>query len=236
MSLTVTEASEEACSVSGSASAGNAGAPVSPASAEPCAGAVLSARVGVPDDDDCVPGWAQPARTAGVASRLSSRAVTVRGRFLTDRASQAGPPGMGTPRRHVLFLPPPANYEPPSSSGPGRRPFKAVTRVRTPLGVHRPRPTTEEEVRQGLVVKSGVHAALSRRRSRVRIPSRPQVHPGGVRSGSRTLNVAPAPGAVCTDTRPPCAATSAATIDRPSPDPPAGWEPVPPRVREGSPR
>src|SRR3954447_4886010 len=135
MSLTVTDASEEACSVSGSASAGNAGAPVSPASAEPCAGAVVSARVGVPDDDDdCVPGWAQPARTAGVAARLSSRAVTVRGRFLTDRASQAGPPGMDTPRRHVLFLPPPANYEPPSSSGPGRRPFKAVARVRTPLG------------------------------------------------------------------------------------------------------
>ena len=46
----------------------------------------------------------------------------------------ARPPGRGTPRRHVLFLPPPANYEPPSSSGPGRRPFKAVARVRTPLG------------------------------------------------------------------------------------------------------
>src|SRR4051794_37188279 len=50
------------------------------------------------------------------------------------RSLTARPLLQSTTRRHVLFLPPPANYEPPSSSGPGRRPFKAVARVRTPLG------------------------------------------------------------------------------------------------------
>ncbi len=51
---------------------------------------------------------------------------------------------------------------PPSSSGLGLRPFKAATGIRIPLGAQR-----------GGVVKSGVHAGLSSRRSRVQIPSLP---------------------------------------------------------------
>jgi hypothetical protein len=57
---------------------------------------------------------------------------------------------------------------PPSSSGLGHHPFKVAARVRIPLGVHI---TTT-----GPVVKSGVHAGLSSRRSRVQVPSGPQRH------------------------------------------------------------
>jgi hypothetical protein len=56
---------------------------------------------------------------------------------------------------------------PSSSSGPGRRPFKAVARVRIPLGVRQRR----QEARSCGAV--GVLAALSRRRSRVQVPSGP---------------------------------------------------------------
>jgi hypothetical protein len=56
---------------------------------------------------------------------------------------------------------------PSSSSGPGRRPFKAVARVRIPLGVRQ----------HSYIARScgavGVLAALSRRRSRVQVPSGP---------------------------------------------------------------
>lgn len=52
---------------------------------------------------------------------------------------------------------------PPSSSGLGSRPFKAVTRVRIPLGAR-------NRIRAG-VEESGVLTALSRRRSRDRSPS-----------------------------------------------------------------
>src|SRR5262245_16744833 len=54
---------------------------------------------------------------------------------------------------------------PPSSSGLGHHPFKVAARVRIPLGVH--------IHATGPVVKSGVHAGLSSRRSRVQIPSGP---------------------------------------------------------------
>ena len=64
--------------------------------------------------------------------------------------------------------------EPPSSSGLGRRPFKAVTGIRTPLGARRRQP----ERSSGPVVQFGVHAALSRRRPRVQIPSGPPAHSG----------------------------------------------------------
>src|SRR5204862_143586 len=51
---------------------------------------------------------------------------------------------------------------PPSSSGLGRRPFTAVTGIRTPLGVQTElRP--ELRIHSGPVVQFGVHAALSRR-------------------------------------------------------------------------
>ena len=53
---------------------------------------------------------------------------------------------------------------PSSSSGPGRRPFKAVARVRIPLGAR-------QSARSCGAV--GVLAALSRRRSRVQVPSGP---------------------------------------------------------------
>ena len=62
-------------------------------------------------------------------------------------------------------------FEPPSSSGLGLRPFKAATGIRIPLGA-----------RRGGVVKSGVHAGLSSRRSRVQIPSLP---PPVVRAAAR---------------------------------------------------
>ena len=65
--------------------------------------------------------------------------------------------------------------EPPSSSGLGRRPFTPVTRVRIPLGVQRMvRPRPEQP---GPVVQFGVHAGLSSRRSRVRVPSLPPFFP-----------------------------------------------------------
>ena len=71
--------------------------------------------------------------------------------------------------------------EPPSSSGLGRRPFTAVTGIRTPLGVLN-QPSSDGH---GPVVQLGVHAALSRRRPRVQIPSGPPetlwgFHPGRV--------------------------------------------------------
>ena len=86
---------------------------------------------------------------------------------------------------------PSSGDEPPSSSGLGRRPFKAVTGIRTPLGAlialdvrgselgrrKRCRPKGEAQRsptrRHGPVVQFGVHAALSRRRPRVQIPSGP---------------------------------------------------------------
>ncbi len=55
---------------------------------------------------------------------------------------------------------------PPSSSGLGHHPFKVAARVRIPLGVR-----THNS--PGPVVKSGVHAGLSSRRSRVQVPSGP---------------------------------------------------------------
>ena len=55
---------------------------------------------------------------------------------------------------------------PPSSSGLGHHPFKVAARVRIPLGVRYTNAT-------GPVVKSGVHAGLSSRRSRVQVPSGP---------------------------------------------------------------
>ena len=67
--------------------------------------------------------------------------------------------------------------EPPSSSGLGRRPFKAVTRVRIPLGVRR-----QQDL--GPVVQFGVHAGLSSRRPRVQIPSGPPSSPSGRRPPS----------------------------------------------------
>ncbi len=54
---------------------------------------------------------------------------------------------------------------PPSSSGLGHHPFKVAARVRIPLGV--------QHISPGPVVKSGVHAGLSSRRSRVQVPSGP---------------------------------------------------------------
>ena len=63
--------------------------------------------------------------------------------------------------------------EPPSSSGPGRRPFKAVTGIRTPLGAHAHARVKARVHEPGPVVQFGVHAALSRRRSRVQISSGP---------------------------------------------------------------
>ncbi len=66
---------------------------------------------------------------------------------------------------------------PSSSSGPGRRPFKAVARVRIPLGV-RPAQAGATPVTSATSARScgavGVLAALSRRRSRVQVPSGPQ--------------------------------------------------------------
>ena len=59
---------------------------------------------------------------------------------------------------------------PPSSSGLGHHPFKVAARVRIPLGVRR----NCVEYISGPVVKSGVHAGLSSRRSRVQVPSGPQ--------------------------------------------------------------
>jgi hypothetical protein len=63
-------------------------------------------------------------------------------------------------------------HRPPSSSGLGHHPFKVAARVRIPLGVQ-----SESVYISGPVVKSGVHAGLSSRRSRVQIPSGPQQGP-----------------------------------------------------------
>ena len=75
---------------------------------------------------------------------------------------------------------------PPSSSGLGRRPFKAETRVQIPLGVRNANPgrhrsgcrhrSGEHQGKIGIhgpVVQFGVHAGLSSRRPRVQIPSGP---------------------------------------------------------------
>ena len=62
-------------------------------------------------------------------------------------------------------------YRPPSSSGLGHHPFKVAARVRIPLGVRRESVICHT---YGPVVKSGVHAGLSSRRSRVQVPSGPQ--------------------------------------------------------------
>ena len=57
---------------------------------------------------------------------------------------------------------------PPSSSGLGHHPFKVAARVRIPLGVQY-RPVVSTRSRG----EAGVHAGLSSRRSRVRVPSGP---------------------------------------------------------------
>src|SRR5262249_5363779 len=54
-----------------------------------------------------------------------------------------------------------------------RRPFKAVTGIRTPLGARQSGGASAPDT-QGPVVQFGVHAALSRRRPRVQIPSGPR--------------------------------------------------------------
>jgi hypothetical protein len=51
-----------------------------------------------------------------------------------DGGEGHGTPASGAPARACRVLAAPGEHEPPSSSGPGRRPFKAVARVRTPLG------------------------------------------------------------------------------------------------------
>ena len=63
---------------------------------------------------------------------------------------------------------PTTGIEPPSSSGLGHRPFTPAARVRIPLGVQQ-----QQVSHHGPVVQFGVHAGLSRRRSRVQIPSGP---------------------------------------------------------------
>ena len=73
--------------------------------------------------------------------------------------------------------------KPPSSSGPGHRPFKAAARVRIPLGALL---AGGRRVVHGPVEQLGVLATLSRWRSRVQIPSGP-LGPGKrvpARSGS----------------------------------------------------
>ena len=80
---------------------------------------------------------------------------------------------------------------PSSSSGPGRRPFKAVARVRIPLGApHHPSVGWGVARSCGAV---GVLAALSRRRSRVQVPSGP---PGISSARSITPTAATRHGAV----------------------------------------
>ena len=78
---------------------------------------------------------------------------------------QAGPDGATSPDCTCAMI---AGL-PSSSSGPGRRPFKAVARVRIPLGARQC--TASRSARSCGAV--GVLAALSRRRSRVQVPSGP---------------------------------------------------------------
>jgi hypothetical protein len=82
----------------------------------------------------------------------------------------AGPGGSNTTENRKILV-----AKPPSSSGLGRRPFKAVARVRIPLGAQ----LAYAGARSCGAV--GVLAALSRRRSRVQVPSGPQ---GPSRAGS----------------------------------------------------
>ena len=79
----------------------------------------------------------------------------------------AGPDGSNTAKHCdcAMMAGPPS-----SSSGPGRRPFKAVARVRIPLGARYG--ASPSRARSCGAV--GVLAALSRRRSRVQVPSGPQ--------------------------------------------------------------
>ena len=104
------------------------------------------------------PGWpvtstpSTPRREQASERRLNSR-------WLVERLRAAG---------SVPLLSTGGVDGPPSSSGLGHHPFKVAARVRIPLGVHIN--TT------GPVVKSGVHAGLSSRRSRVQVPSGPQRH------------------------------------------------------------
>jgi hypothetical protein len=75
--------------------------------------------------------------------------------------------------------------EPPSSSGLGHHPLKVAARVRIPLGVLVPQHTrhhTASAPQQGTARprsrgEVGVHAGLSSRRSRVRVPSGPLGQP-----------------------------------------------------------
>ncbi len=94
--------------------------------------------------------------------------------------SPALPPLAARVRLTATITASPVEYSPPSSSGPGRCPFKAVTGIRIPLGAQsgsRLRSATVKVTsfvtRPGPVVQFGVHAALSRRRPRVQIPSGP---------------------------------------------------------------
>src|SRR5688572_10969245 len=121
MSLTVTRASADASAVSGSASPGKDGAAVAPSSAVPVSLAAWlsvapaeTSGVNVAEEDAFVASSpAQPDSRAAITrdnARAAGRATRERG--LTGRAWQLPPPGRGTPRRHVLFPPPPANTSP----------------------------------------------------------------------------------------------------------------------------
>src|SRR3954453_6770110 len=153
MAVTVTCAPGEASAVSASAFAGKGGAselPSADRSSPPEAVADDDDDDEEDDDEDDVPDAVPepPSPEAHPASRTaaSRTAGTGRRRLTTPRVPGAPAPGRDRHAAvslpgwcrvpaggHVEFSVPPAN-EPPSSSGPGRRPFKAVARVRTPLG------------------------------------------------------------------------------------------------------
>ena len=97
------------------------------------------------------------------------------------RAARRGSARGGAVIPLLISKSPDPGLEPPSSSGLGRRPFKAVTRVRIPLGV---RCLPSASAGWGPVVQFGVHAGLSSRRSRVQIPSGPPPRSAETRSGS----------------------------------------------------
>src|SRR5699024_615306 len=68
---------------------------------------------------------------------------------------------------------------PPSSSGLGHRPFTAAARVRIPLGVQKNRVSVFHWPCSAV----GSRAALSRRRSRVQVPSGSQIEDSVVKDG-----------------------------------------------------
>ena len=107
-----------------------------------------------------LPPWSTSTAARGVdACRGRSRNGSLTGKcFKTDattRVPNSVPPGEEgllpfrvevnwEPRRVVLLrCAASGEAEPPSSSGPGRRPFKAVTGIRTPLGAPSAPPATE---------------------------------------------------------------------------------------------